>query len=54
MVLHEVLRPQEHPDEVGEPVALLVHQAGVGVHVHLEGGGHYESRKGKQRKGVGG
>ena len=32
---HKVLWSEEHPDEVGEPVALLVHQAGVGVHVNL-------------------
>ena len=33
---HKVLWSEEHPDEVGEPVALLVHQAGVGVHVNLQ------------------
>ena len=33
---HKVLWSEEHPDKVGEPVALLVHQAGVGVHVNLQ------------------
>ena len=33
---HKVLWSEEHPDEVCEPVALLVHQARVGVHVNLK------------------
>ena len=35
-LLHEVLRSEEDPDEVCEPVGPLVHDAGVGVHVDLD------------------
>ena len=34
--LHEVLWPEEDPDEVSEPVGSLVHDAGVGEHVDLD------------------
>ena len=35
-LLHEVLRSEEDPDEVCEPVGPLIHDTGVGVHVHLD------------------
>ena len=35
-LFHEVLGPQEHSDEMSEPVGPLVHDAGVSVHVDLD------------------